>query len=280
MNIKSLLKKAAIGLGLVATVASAQTTTPLPRFLPLLSGYNVLVLSNAVPAIGTVTGVGLGTTNVLYTAYNGQILYSLTNNSINATLNTNFVAKDAFQTVDISPDNNGDINANASVWIMIGNTNLIPIAITNSVGQWFVPSLPNTTNYATAAWATAWPLAPSTGPSWMSPATTNTYPLFDPKSTNTIVVTLYRAPTLKLSGGLGSDLSPAVPMWETSSAFSFAVTQTGLNTVVCVSTNLPIGWLQGARHVYATVQLPPNLSTNLPTSGVLVNQLGILQPQP
>ena len=104
-------KLISIGAGLVLGISAyAQTgATASFRFLPLLTGYNVLVPTNAT--------VGLGSTNVLNTTYAGQILYSLTNNTVNGTVNTNMVAPDAFKSVALASDINGDINANASVFI-------------------------------------------------------------------------------------------------------------------------------------------------------------------
>ncbi len=268
MIMKNIYKKIAV-LGLTLLVTSSVMAGALTRFLPLLSGYNVLVTTNAA--------VGFGVTNTLNTSYNGQIIHSITNDVFNGTLNTNVLTPDAFRVISLEPDANGDINANAYVTVMIGNTNYIPIAITNSVGQWFVPTQPYTTNYATAGYATVWPLGINTGPSWMSPATTNLYPGIPAASTNAWTITLYRAGTTKLQGGLGADQAPYTPMWETTGAFSFSVAATGV-TPVCVITNLPVGWLQGARFVYATVSGAANLGSNGGTN--IVNQLGIVQPQP
>jgi len=265
---KSLIKlitTLGVGLGLSAVAQPAMTA---PSFTPLLSGFNVLVQTNLVSNQGLAYGATLNTTNVMYTTVNGQIVLSyqqITN--VSGSYSTN-VAPDAFKIVQLYPDLNGDINANASVIVQYGNTNYLPIIATNAQGQYF------TTN---------WALATSQYPNWMYPGTTNFYPLFN-AATNTFTVTLYRAPTkfLNGSGGAGNEstLFPYTPMWETTSAFSFTVTQNGSCTNGCVITNLPAAWLQGAKYVYANINLPANMSTNLATGGVLINQLGILAPRP
>jgi hypothetical protein len=238
------------GLLLTGAVHAQSSATPVMRFVPLLTGYNVLVTTNAT--------VGLGVTNVGFSSYAGQILYSLTNNVINGTANTNLVAPDAFRAVSLVPDINGDLVANASVFISIGNTNLIPIAVTNSFGQYFV---------------TNWPLALQQYPNWMYPGTTNVYPTFNAQSTNALTVTLY-AGIGDIRGGVGPNQGNTFPLWESTGTFSFTVIPNG-TTNVAVFTNLPIGFLQHAHKVYATISANPG-GTGL---GVLVNQLGILQPQ-
>lgn len=249
-NMKKLIS--ILSASLLGTAAFAQSGTPITRFQPLLSGFNVNVTTN--------TTVGYGVTNTVYSTYGGQIVHSLTNDVFNGTLNTNLVVADAFKIATLASDVNGDINANAYVTILVGNTNYIPIAVTNSFGQYYV---------------TNWALSTSQYPNWMYPATTNVYPAYAASATNALTVTLYRAGTLKLVGNLGADLNPTTPMWETSSAFSFTVTPNGV-TPVCVITNLPIAWLQGARHVYATI----SASTTGTGTAILVNQLGIVQPTP
>lgn len=268
-NIKKIIAFLAIGLLACATTYAQTSAQTQYRFISLLTGYNVLAPTNAA--------VGYGSTNVLYTTTAGQIVYSLTNNSYNASGNTNLIAPDAFKVITLQPDVNGDVNANTSVFISINNTNLIPIAVTNSVGQWFIPSLPYTTNYATAAWATVWPLAPVAAPSWMYPATTNLYPTPLWAATNTVTVTLYKGIS-DVRGGIGPNGVTPYPLWETTGTFTFVVTPSGtVNTPLTLFTNLPTSWLQGAHKVYATVQTTTGASG---TFGALINTLGIIAPQP
>jgi hypothetical protein len=255
MIMKKLLLIAA--LTALCSVSYAQSTgIRIMKFMPLLSGYNVAVPTNATP--------GLGIVNTLFTMYNGQIVYSLTNNVVNGTLNTNTTAPDAFKIVDLVADANGDVNANAALVVYIGNTNWIPVVVTNSFGQYFV---------------TNWTLATSKTPNWMYPGTTNVYPVYDQASTNPITISLYRALAINPQGGLGADLSPTLSvtntMWETTPSFTCVVTGLGINPV-CLITNLPTVFLQGARHVKATVNTPANSSQN---GTLLLNQLGIMQPQ-
>lgn len=262
---KQLKQLASVGAGLLlcATVMAQNSVSTIHRYIPLVTGYNVYVQTNTTP--------GLGVTNTLFTIYNGQVVYSLTNNSYNgSTVNTNLIAPDAFKVVTLSADVNGDINANAALYLYFGNTNWIPIAITNILGQWFVPTLPYTTNYSTAAWATVWPLGIGSAPNWMSPATTNTYPNLN--GTNLVTVNLYAGAASNPQGGIGPDLGPNVYLWETSPSMSFTLTTTG-GTPYGFFTNLPTSFTQHAKHVYMTI------SVNTTNNGVLLNTAGILQPQ-
>jgi len=250
MNMKKLL------ISLLATVSVAAVASPVPKFLPLLSGYNVAVPTN--------TAAGLGVTNTLYTTYNGQVLHSLTNDVINGTLQTNLQNADAFKYVELMPDANGDVNANTALFIYVGNTNWIPVVVTNSVGQYMVTN--------------TWLLAPAGPfPNWMYPATTNYYGVYTNAATNLVTVTLYRAPALNPQGMYPASLKPFVPLWETTNTFSFSFSPQGIQPVG-MYTNLPTTWLQGARYVYASITAGVNTG-NSGSAGILVNQLGILQPQ-
>src|SRR5271157_118969 len=260
----------------VATAFSQTTASPIMRFMPLLSGYNVLAPTNGAT-------IGYGTTNVLFTTYNGQVLYSLTNNLIpNATgtqTSTN-IAPDAFKIVTLMSDVNGDINANASLWVYYGNTNLYPVVTTNSMGLYFIPPAGYTNAQLTTAYG-GWPLANSAYQPWMYPATTNYYPLAVPAAqTNVVTVTLYRSPTMIPMGPSGPSLATSFPLWETTNAWSFSFAPLGGVTGGCYETNLPTTWLQGAKHVYATVSCSISTVGANGATGIPINQLGILQPQP
>jgi hypothetical protein len=259
----------AVGLTLSFTASPQVGATPLFKFLPLLSGYNV--------ALPNGTNLTIGSSNFLYTTTKGQVVYPYSSTGISS----NTVAPDAFQMQTLSADVNGDIAANASVFIYLGNTNWIPVVTTNSVGQYFVAP-PGFTNASITTAYAGWPLAAGNGyPNWMYPATTNYYGLYNSSvGTNTVVVTLYKSPSTSPSGGIGPNLGPtptfANQMWESTSTFSFSLNYNTTNgTVVGFSTNLPTAWLTGAKHVYASIL---NLGTN--SVGVLINQLGISQPQP
>jgi hypothetical protein len=118
----------------------------------------------------------------------------------------------------------------------------------------------------------------------MFPATTNLYPIFDGVATNTVTIALYAVGSSSFKGG-DSDPIGMPPVVETTSTFSFTITFAGNNTMVAGATNLPTGFLQHAKKVYTVVSLPANMTTNKITSGLLVtgglllNNLGILQPQ-
>lgn len=262
---------------LVATAAFGQSgPVPALRFLPLLSGYNVELPTNAT--------INYGSSNFLYTSLKGQVLSPYSNNvtGYGSAALTNNLAPDAFAIAMLAADANGDINANTAVGVYIGNTNWIPLVVTNSLGQWFVAPAGFTNNAVTTAYA-GWPLAAGTGyPNWMYPATTNYYPQYTDTATNVVTVTLYRSPAINPTGGTfgpnqGPNPSFANQMWETTSQFSFTVTPNGI-TPVCYITNCPVGWLAGAKHVYCALSCPPNSAKN--GYGILINQVGILQPQP
>ena len=246
------------------------------KFDSLLSGFNVLVPTNSTIGL---SGLGINASNVLYTTPQGQIVYSYSNNvaGFPGGTTTNGFFTDAFSLANTHPDVNGDVNANASVWVMIGNTNLLPIVCTNSTGQLFVPAA--STNGAVPYWGGApvvWPLAASSTINWMFPATTNLYPNFA-AGTNSVVVTLYRESTMDFGASSGVT---RVPFWETTSQFSFTCTAPVVgpgSTAYVVVTNLPTGFLQGSRIVGCTVTANPIGSTS---QGVLLNQIGILQPVP
>ena len=249
---KTLLKLMAVAsvLCITATAFAQVGVAPQLRFNPLLSGFNVQVPIGAT--------VGLGTSNVLNTTYAGQILFSLTNNTVNGVLQSNIFTGDAFKTATLVCAADGSLPANAAVQILIGNTNLIPVAVTNSVGQYFV---------------TNWVLANNSYPNWMYPGTTNGYNGVTATSTNVLTVSLYRSTTMKLAGGVGASNTPDVPMWETTAGFSFTVAPNGV-TPVSIITNLPAGFLQGAKVVKCTIA-----STGTGGTPILVNQVGIMQPQ-
>lgn len=249
------------------------------KFDSLLSGFNVLVPTNSTIGLSS---LGINASNVLYTTSQGAIVLSYSNNvaGIPGGTTTNGFYGDAFRTANTYPDVNGDINANASVWVMIGNTNLLPIVCSNSTGQLFVPT--SSTNGAISYWGTTptvWPLAASSVINWMFPATTNMYPNFA-GGTNNVVVTLYRESTLDFGG---SSTITRVPFWETTSIFSFTCTPTVNvpgSTPYVVVTNLPTGFLQGGRIVGCTVTATPVGAGGATSLGVLLNQIGILQPVP
>lgn len=243
---------------LLPFAAMAQTAAvPVYRFLPFFTGFNVQVPTNTI--------AGMGVPNLLFSDPQGQNVFSLTNNIINGTTITNTIAPDAFRTIGLRSDVNGDINANATVIIAVNNTNLIPIGVTNSFGQYFV---------------TNWPLAVQQFPNWMYPATTNVFPLVDLSDTNLVTVSLFKVTDIR--GGFGTELATSTPqLVETTSSFSFSFNP-NLITGQVVYTNLPAGWLQGARNVRATITVAPNSAagTGANPAGILINQLGILQPQP
>lgn len=267
-NMKKLIITGAAILFEVATFAASQT--PQYRFIPLLSGYNIQITN------GSSAAATIGSTNVLNTTYNGQVLYSLNTNTINGTINTNSLSPDAFKRISLVPDANGDVNANASLFVYIGNTNWIPLVTTNSVGQFFIPPAGFTNAQVTTAYV-GWPLAAGNGfPNWMYPATTNYYPQESGTfSTNVVSIALYRVATVNPQGGVGSDLQSPFMLAESTAGITNTITANG-TTPVGAFFPLTTTFLQGAREVYCSVWIN---GTNL-NGGILVNQIGIVQPQP
>lgn len=223
--------------------------TPTTRVLPLLSGYNVVVPTNAT--------VGLTSTNVMFTQTDGKIVYSLSNTTVGSY--TNYVAGDAFRPVRITADMNGDFVSNAVLFYVIGQSNLIPVFVTNGFGGNVI---------------TNWPLQ---NPQLVnSTATTNLYP-YPPNSansTNVYTISLYRRGVL--NGLMASDSWPAVTAAETTAGFTTTVTGTGATPAVGFVA-LPTGFLAAGQSVYATISMAPLI--NSAPSGV-VNVLEIVQPQP
>lgn len=222
------------------------------REQPFLNGWN-LYITNGTAAVGV--------TNQLFTSPQGQILYSLTNNTVNGVLNTNTIVGDAF---DASGNNmtfnlNGDIVANGAIHYAIDFTNLIPVSVTNSQGQYFVTN--------------SWPLFTSQYPTYMYPATTNVYPsLPNASATNVITFNFQRGWSINLG-------SQAYTWWDTSTnVFNFSVNGNGFNPVAGI-TNLPIAFTQGATQVRLhDVTVAPNSSAT--GSGMIVNEVSLGQPQP
>lgn len=175
-----------LGLMLATFVASAANF----KVQPLFNGWNLYVTNGTVYQVGG--------TNYEYTTLQGTIVYSLTNNLGN----TNSVWPDVFDAATyIASDYNGNLNTNAQFTIYINNTNWIPVAITNSQGQYFVSN--------------SWPLLTSQYPTYMYPANTNLYPsLPNASNTNMLVFNFQRGITV-IPGTAGTGPS-AVTLWETS----------------------------------------------------------------
>ena len=233
----------------LSSSAFAQNPTPQYRTLPLLSGYNVVVPTNAT--------IGLTTTNVEFTQTDGKVVYSLTNNVVGAA--TNYVASDAFRAVRLQSDMNGCMASNSALFYVVGYSNLIPTFVTNGYNGNVV---------------TNWPLQ---NPQLVnSLATTNLYP-YPPNSanaTNTFTISLYRKGILNAL--VGGDSWPSVTLNETTPIFTCTVTNGGTVSPQAGFIRLPDTVLVAGQSVYATVSMGPLV--NSAPSGVL-NVLEIVQPQ-
>ena len=256
------MKKLITLLGLVATVATSSAATYKEQLL--LNGWNVLLPTN--------TSVYVGETNTTFTYIHGEIFLSLTNNSINGTLSSN-TAPDPFGVFGkLASDLNGDVAANAAIHYYINQTNWIPIAVTNSQGQWFIYT-GNTNGLPSGETvpAAGWPLVPSQYPTYMYPATTNLYTaLPNSSSTNLITFNFQRGWSVG-SGGT------TITVWDTSTnLFTFAVLATGTTPLAGI-TNLPTTFTQGADRVRCT-SIVGGVTINNGVS--IINQVSLGQPQP
>lgn len=246
--------KKLITIGFTALTLAANAATYVEQ--SFFNGWNLYVTNG--PSVAN----GIGVTNLLFTTAQGQIVYSLTNQVINGILNTNSIVGDAYDTGGngLSFNLNGDIVANGAIHYAINYTNLIPIAITNSQGQWYTSN--------------SWPLQSSQYPIYQYPATTNVYPSL-PNASDTNLVTLYFQ--RGWSYPLGN--STSYVFWDTSTnVFSFSITGTGFTPLAGI-TNLPIAFTQGANRVRLTSVLATTNTTGV-SSGFIINQVSLGQPQP
>lgn len=219
---------------------------------PFINGWNLYATNGSTI---------LGATNNLFTTVQGQIMYSLTNNTINGVVNTNLFTADAFDTSGniLAFNFNGDFQPNAAIHYALNFTNLIPVAVTNSQGQWFITN--------------SWPLFTSQYPTYMYPATTNVYPSL-PNASATNVVTF----NFQRGWGYNLGVTPYV-FWDSSTnVFQFSVNGNGFAPVAGI-TNLPIAFTQGANRVrLQSVVVAPNSSAT--GSGFIINQVSVGQPNP
>lgn len=240
-----------IGFMALAIVANAASYVE----QPFINGWNLYITNGT----GSLTGVG--STNLLYTTVQGQIVYSLTNNTINGIVNTNTIANDAYDNGGniLAFNENGDIVANAAIHYYINQTNWIPIAVTNSQGQYFTSN--------------SWPLWTSQYPTYMYPASTNVYPSL-PNASATNLITFY------FQRGWAFNLgSTPIRVWDTSTnVFSFSIVGTGFTPLAGI-TNLPIAFTQGANRVRLS-NVIATTNANGVSCGLLINQVSLGQPNP
>lgn len=286
-NWNKLMKKilTLLAMGLLSVSAFGQTSgTTVWKFSPLLSGYNVLISQ-------TNTFLGLTTSNVQYTAYNGQVLFSLNTNLVFSVTNgvassnqlSTIPAADAFKTVPMAVDANGDVNGNACLYLWVGYTNWVPNLywVTNQSAVY----VGGVTNYAGNGTTNTvfWPLLFGNAfPNWNFPATPQTYPTFVSTATNIITVQLFAGiggNTLQgsVGQGIGMNFLQGTNLFETTPSFTCTFTAGG-GVPQCFTTNLPTVFTQHARSIYCSI------STTLPGTGItpvtnaIINQIGILQP--
>lgn len=236
---KNILKIIA-GLALCAVSAFAQSDpTPRMTWRPLINGFNVAIPTNQ-------GNIGLLSTNIEYTRVDGKVVFSYSVTGV-----TNGTA-DAFQPAIIQNDNNGDAVANATLVLVYGNTNFIPI--TNTSG-----------------FVTNWVLSnPTLGSQVVGSA--NVYPINNANSTNFVTINLYRS---FWDNPLGDNVTyPSQRSFEPASTFTVTFSQAAAGGMLV--TNIPAIFMQGARNVTATIQ-----ATNAAGNGsaTLINFMGISQPQ-
>ena len=265
---------------LATTVAGYSQATPIYREMSLLTGWNVYITNG--------TSIGPGTLGTPFTSKNGQILLALCTNVINGVSESNTPAPDAFVTdgVRLVPNANGDFVANAAIHILLNQTNLIPVALTNSAGQLFVGTTPtNAFPYQLAPpLYTPWPLVASQYPAYQYPATTNRYlGLPYVTSTNNLVFTFQRGWKYQLG------LTKTYAVWDTSTNL-FQFTYNGAlvpggaawavaGTPQTIVTNLPTSFTQGADLIRLASVSEPDGTGNEP-SPYIINSMSVGQPQP
>jgi hypothetical protein len=279
---QNIMKKIIVLLGFCVTlgVSAQNSANPVYRDLNLLNGWN-LATTNA----GTYAP---GQSNIMFTLPDGQIALSLTNPVVNGVTLTNTAFPDAFNTagVKIATDVNGDFVANAAIHVLVNNTNWVPVAVTNSQGQYFVYT--GTTNgLPSQTFPTIpWPLLGGGGyPSWMYPATTNTYAALPTGSTtNTLTFFVQRGWDYSLGNG------SAVTVWDTSTNLfqfsangatsTFAPTPGGPSFTII--TNLPIAFIQGANRIRlaAITTYAGDSGATKGQGAYIINAVSVGQPQP
>lgn len=250
-------------MAMVDIAGYAQTSgTPIYRELSLISGWN-LYLTNG-------TTIGPGYINEPFTTFNGVIGNSLTNYASN----TNVTWGDAFNTdgVALPTDTTGNFVANCAIHVLLDNTNLIPVAVTNSFGQFFVTN--------------SWPLSPSQAPNWMYPATTNIYiGAVAGASTNRITLYFQRGWRYPLG------LSKSYTVWDSvTNGFQFSVDGStayqsgtgGAGFVYAFSTNLPTSFTQGANRIRVAAIVCGTATGATGTAGgpQILNALSVGAPTP
>ena len=270
MNMKKLIVLLTTGLALSSF---GQTGIINYNEQSLINGWNLVLTNGMVLAPGV--------TNQLFTTTEGQIVYSLTNQTINGIANTNIVAADAFNTggVMLRPDANGDYNANAAIHVYLNNTNWIPVAVTNSQGQWFVATAPTTNGYPFQNLSpnyVGWPLASSAYPAWQYPATTNLYPLLPSGLTTNILTFTFQSGWKYKLGNTAS-----VTVWSPTNQFQFtwdgSLMQTPGGQPISITTNLPLAFMQGG-NVIRCSSVSTTVGSNARTAYIL-NVLSVGQPQ-
>ena len=244
MNITKSLQTCVAAVGLALTTPSHAATYAEQSFF---NGWNLFVTNGTAAVVGA--------TNNLFTTPQGQVLYSLTNNSINGIVNTNGIAPDAFDTANyLFADANGDINGNAAIHYLINATNLVPVVVTNSQGQYFITN--------------TWPLLSSQWPTYMYPATTNVYP-------QTVIGTYSSSVVFNFQRGWKFGYGPAAYyVWDTTTnVFTFTATVAPGSTPVSGITNLPTSFTQGAELIRCH-----DITVN--TNAVIVSELSLGQWKP
>lgn len=275
----NLLVSLGLAVGVGATAMAQNSAAPVYTESSLLTGWNVYVTNANTIVVGT-----LGTP---YTSLNGQILLANITNVINGVTQSNTPAKDAFNTagVRLYPDVNGDIVANAAIHVLINQTNLIPVAMTNSQGYWFVGTMPtNGFPYQNIPpLYQPWPLIPNQY-SFTMPASTNLYlGLPTTTSTNNLVFSFQRGWTYKV--GLGGTYT----VWDTSTNLFQFIYNGALNaagamwpvagTSQSIITNLPTTFTQGADRIRLYSITEPDGTGNEP-SPYIINAISVGQPIP
>lgn len=228
--------KKLLTLGLLCFTVAASAATPKWTPQSFINNGTFLALSNNT----TFNFAGpLLSSNLVFWSYNNatNINAGTTNGNIGAIL-----GKPALVPADVYPDANGDIQANASVYISLGLTN-------------------------------NWPLPANMTPIFSNVSNTNYNSIFTGVTTNILTITL-----VALADGVNYDL-PITGFGAKSFVWNFTATNLAANTLITLSTNLPSTFLQGTPKVGVYSIVVGNAPTG-GGAGVTVDAFGISQIAP
>lgn len=233
-NMKNKILIGCAALMLAVTAFGQASPQAVYKETPLLNGYNLWLTNSQQWTVGSAQEV----TN-LFTYIHGEIVYANTN----LAGNTNVTYPDPLDVKGrMFSDALGQPTAGIAIHVYMNDTNWVPIAITNSAGQYYIP--PAGTTNAQVNNYLGWPPANGLYPTYMYPATTNTY-----QSLTIASSVVSNAFNFQRGFNVGTLANPLV-IWDSSTnLFTFTVVNAGVNKPIVVMTNLPTSFTQGASYI-------------------------------